>query len=163
MSHVRIDQDVDRPLDEALAVFAGPVTAWMPVTVGPDEGTWRVQTREGITDVQLVVEVGDPWVLADGTHHRRLVARPDPSAFADLLTAGLTPAVEGELRLTDSPLAGSRLTFEGDTKGRSALTGAIERLLVGDTLGRSGIHTLLEVVAEQIEAAALPDGPHELH
>ena len=161
MSHLRIDQDVDRPLDEALAVFAGPVTEWMPVTVGPGEGTWRVETREGIADVHLVVEVGDPWVLADGTHHRRLVARPDPSAFGDLLTAGLTPAVEGELRLTASPLAGSRLTFEGDTQARSAMTGALERLLVGDALGRSGIHTLLELMAEQLEAAPLPDGPHD--
>ena len=163
MSHLRIDQDVDRPLDEALAVFAGPVTGWMPVVIGPDEGTWRVETREGITDLQLLVEVGDPWVPADGGHHRRFVARPDPSAFGDLLTAGLTPAVEGELRLTDSPLAGSRLTFEGETRGRSALTGALERLLVGDALGRSGIHTLLEIVAEQLEAAPLPDGPHDAH
>lgn len=156
MSSLHLEHLVDRDHDEAAALFAGPVPGWMPVVVGPDEDTWRVQTREGITTVELVAEVGDVWVLPDGAHHRRVALRPDASAPRDLVTAGLTPAIEGELRLAPTADGRALLAFDGRTHARSAVTGAIERHVVGDPLGRSGVETLLETIAARLATGGAP-------
>jgi hypothetical protein len=155
VSSLHSERRVARPADDAFAVFAGPVGDWLPVIVGPDEDSWRVETREAGLRVGLVVEVGGVWVLPDGTHHRRFAARPDATAPRDLVVAGLTPAIEGELWLVADD-GECRLGFDGRTRPRSRATGWLERLVVGDPLGRSGIASLLDIAADRLARAPAP-------
>lgn len=157
MTQLDASVDIPRPPDETMPLFDGPVSGWLPVIVGPDEGTWRAETREGPVRVHVLVTPGDVWVLPDDTHRRTLTVTPDRTAARDLLVAGLTPRVEGHLRLepTDDP-GTTRLVFEGHTARRSRLTMAIERLLVGDPLVRSGVDTLLHMVADRLATATEP-------
>lgn len=156
MTHLHADVVVDRPLGEAATVFDGPVAGWLPAIVGPDEASWRTETREGPVHVHVVVHAGDVWVLPDGAHRRTLQVQPDRGDFRDLLVAGLTPRIEGTLSLvgTDDPTR-SRLEFDGATRRRSRMTSAVERVVVGDPLVRSGLGTLLHVVARRLVGASV--------
>lgn len=162
MTQVRDDRAVDRQPDQAMRLFDGPVAGWLPSIVGPDEDTWRTQTQEGPVRVYLSVHTRDPWVLADGTHCRALNIQPDRTDFHNLVVAGLTPRVDGELCLAPDTDHSTRLVYKGSTRRRSRLTTALEQLLVGDPLVRSGIDTLLDTIADRLATAPLdppPDGP----
>ncbi len=143
-------------------LFGGPISGWLPVIVGPDEDTWRAETREGPIRVHVTVHAGEVWVLPDGSHRRALEVQPDRSDFRYMMIAGLTPRVQGELRLEPQDGQTTRLVFDGHTRRRSRLTVALERVLVGDPLVRSGIQTMLDVIAERLATAPLdpaPQGP----
>ena len=156
MTRLHDDRMVDQQPEVAARVFTGPIDGWLPVVAGPEEDTWRTQTMEGPVRVHLQVHAGDVWTLPDESRRRRLVVEPDRTDFHDLVVAGLTPRVTGELRLEP---AGDRcrLVFEGDTRRRSSVTSTIERVVVGDPLARSGIDTLLDIIADRL-AAAGPNG-----
>lgn len=152
---------IPRPPGETMPLFDGPVSGWLPVIIGPHEDTWRVETREGPVRVHVLVHPGGVWSLPDGTHRRTLTVTPDRTSFHDLIVAGLTPRVEGQLRLEpgndpDTTL----LVFEGETRRRSPITTALERALVGDPLISSGVDTLLEMIANRLSIAS-PPSPDE--
>ena len=149
MHQIGCERRVARSMADTAPVFDGPVRGWLPVMVGPDEATWRTLTTEGWVTLRLVVAAGPAWVLPDGTHHRRLRVEPDRTSFRDLVTAAVTPRVEGELVLApDDP--GVRLSFQGATLRRSWVTGPLERRILGDPLSRSGLNTLLDRIAERL-------------
>ena len=156
MIRLHDDRMVDQDPAVAARLFTGPIDGWLPVVAGPDEDSWRTETREGPVRVHLQVHAGDVWTLPDQSRRRRLVVEPDRTDFHDLVVAGLTPRVTGELWLEP---AGDRcrLVFEGATRRRSLVTSAIERAVVGDPLARSGIDTLLDVIAERLRTA-VPNG-----
>lgn len=157
MTHVEATVHIDRPPEQTMPLFDGPISGWLPVIVGPDRETWRTETREGPIRVHVLIHAGSPWSLPDGTHRRTLTVTPDRTSFHDLFVAGLTPRVEGHLRVEpgDDPTT-TRLVFEGQTRRRSRITIALERALVGDPLVRSGIDTILEMIAEHLARAEGP-------
>jgi len=162
VTDVQAERTIERDPDQATRLFAGPISGWLPVIVGPDEDTWRAVTREGPIRVHLTIHAGDVWVLPDGTHRRVLELQPDRTNFRNMLAATLTPRIEGELRLEPDTDHTTRMVFEGQTQRRSRLTIALERLFIGDSLVRSGIDTLLDIIADQMSTATLeppPEGP----
>lgn len=165
MTHVRADTVVSRSPDEVLRLFDGPIGGWLPVIVGPEEDTWRAETHEGPVRVHVTVHAGDVWVLPDGTHRREFTVQPDRTDWHDFVTAALTPSIVGHLRVEPlDGVDGSRLVFEGETDRRSRLTTALERVVIGDALVRSGIQTLVDIIAERLRSASLQavaDGPRQ--
>lgn len=156
---------IDRPVDEVAQVFDGPVRTWLPVIAGAAPATWRTDAREGLVRVRVVIEASSVWVLPDGTHRRHLRVEPDRSSFRDLVTAMLTPRLQGDLvlRSADEDRAAT-VTFEGRSTARSRMTGALERLIIGTPLARSGLHDLLDHIAERLATASVPPraaGDHE--
>lgn len=160
MTHVHAERVIERDPEQTMRLFAGPIAGWLPVIVGPEEETWRAVTREGPIRVHVTIHAGDVWVLPDGTHRRVLDIQPDRTDFHYLLAAALTPRVQGELRLEPATDDTTRMVFDGQTRRRSRVTIALERLLIGDPLVRSGIDTLLDIITEQMNTATL-DSPHE--
>lgn len=154
---------IDRPFEEVAAVFDGPVSEWLPVIAGPAERSWRTGTREGVVHVQVQLRVSPVFVQPDGTHWRDLMIEADPTQKRAFLTSLLSPRVTGDLGI--EPLDdGTRtsLRFRGRSSRRNALTGWIERVLVGDLLVGSGMHTLLDhVVGSLATADADRDQPGE--
>lgn len=164
MRTIHDSRDIPRSADEVASRFAGPITGLLSTIIGPDEDTWRAETREGPVRVELLVHIGPAWVHPDGTHRRRFTTEPDPTSELNLLTATLTPRVEGELSLHATGPGTARLAFDGTTRSRSVLTGALERLVIGDPLSHSGIDTLLDTIAEQLtnpRPGEPSTGPHE--
>lgn len=158
MSDLRLKLEIERPHREAARVFAGPVVCWLPAIVGPDEHSWRADTKEGPVDVRVQVEAGPVFVHADQTSWRRLTVRPDRTSARNFITALFTPSVQGQLGLSpQDDGASSTLTFEGRTARRSAITTALERFLLGDPLARSGLRTLLSQIAERLSRVPLED------
>lgn len=148
---VHIELAVHRDFDEASSVFSRDPHAWLPVIVGPDEGTWRTDTREGPVEVRVTLRAGSVFVHRDRSRWRRLGVRPDRTAEGNLLTAMLTPTIEGHVGLVPTGDGECLLRFEGASVRRSLLTARLERLLVGDVLGRSGVRTMLEHARRRLE------------
>lgn len=154
MTTLQDHRTVERPTSQVMAVFDGQVPAWLPATVGPEEGTWRVVTRESGLPVRLVAIIGGVWVLRDHTHRRRITLQPDLTSFADLILAMFTPRVEGHLRLESGTRPGTTtLHFEGVTTRRSWVTSRLLRWLLGDPLARSGVATLMDLIASRLATA----------
>lgn len=160
MTHdLRIELVVDRPHAEAATLFDRPLPEWLPAIVGPDERSWRVETREGPVHVQMEVETSSVFVDGGGTHGRGMRIRPDRTAMGNFIVAMLTPTVEGQLELAPRPSDPRTciLRFEGQSTARSRLTNALARFFVGDPLSRSGVRTLVEEARDRLSDTPLED------
>lgn len=153
MHDVTLEHTVDRPMEEALVIFAGPAHRWLPVLPGPGERSWRTETKEGLVRVKLVLVAGRVVNRGDGERWRSLTIEPDPTARTAFLTAGLTPTLRGNLGLVPAQQGTAALRFEGSTESRSWATTSLERLLVGDRLSHSGVHNLLGDIARCLASA----------
>lgn len=145
---------VEREFVAAAEIFAGPPSRWLPVIVGPEERSWRAETREGAAAVRVVVTAGAVVVRRDRVRWRRFTIQPDPTDRTAFLAAWLTPAVVGDLGLAPTDDDTAELRFEGTTETRSWMTNWLERFLVGDRLSRSAVDTLLGQIAEQLATAS---------
>lgn len=160
MEDMTLSRAVDREFEAAAEIFAGPPSQWLPVIAGPEERSWRAETREGLAAVRVVV-TAEAVFVRDRVRSRRFTIQPDPTDRTAFLAAWLTPAVVGDLGLAPTDDGAAALRFEGTTEGRSWVTTWLERFLVGDRLSRSAVDTLLGQIAEQLATASTGDEPEE--
>lgn len=158
METMQFRRAVDRPFEEAAELFAGAVSCWLPVIVGPGSGTWRARTDEGPMPVNVIVHASPVFVHPDDVRWRRLRVEPDRSFDRASLTGWLTPGVEGDLGLARTDDGAAELRFEGEPRRRSKVTVWLERVVLGDRLSDSGMDTLLDRIAERL-ATAQPEDP----
>lgn len=158
METMRFRRRVDRPFEEAAELFAGAVSCWLPVIVGPDSETWRARTDEGPVAVNVIVHASPVFVHPDECRWRRLRVEPDRSYGRGSLTGWLTPGVEGDLGVAPTPDGRTELRFDGEPGRRSKATIWLERIMLGDQLSDSGMDTLLHDIVERLTTARADDG-----